>query len=190
MHRFSNDTKIKSKRDDKISNRLKWHWHNISIWNNRKIYNFIKCSISLGRLVQWKNVRFVNFAKRRPRFDPRRGPFFSDAWIRNVCLTEFSTLSDGFFQSRNLDSKSCTRQLYYCMKRNVALEIGPMTSHLKEWMTSYTLLRNSIQQYKQPGAVSYAFKLTAGTNRMTEEQCLRPSDRESESERERGLQAG
>ena len=65
------------------------------------------------------------------------------------------------------------------MKRNVALEIGPMTSHLREWMTSYTLLRNSIQRYKQPGAVSYAFKLTAGTNRMTEEQCLRPSDRES-----------
>ena len=31
----------------------------------------------------------------------------------------------------------------------------------------------------QPEAVSYAFKLTAGTNRMTEEQCLRPSDRES-----------
>ena len=77
------------------------------------------------------------------------------------------------------------------MKRNVALEIGPMTSHLREWMTSYTtLLRNSIQRYKQPGAVSYAFKLTAGTNRMTEEQCLRPSDRESESERERGLQVG
>ena len=34
-------------------------------------------------------------------------------------------------------------------------------------------------QFMQPEAVSYAFKLTAGTNRMTEEQCLRPSDRES-----------
>ena len=40
--------------------------------------------------------------------------------------------------------KSCMRQIYYCMKRNVALEIGPMTS-------------------QQPGAASLrVMKLTAG----------------------------
>ena len=39
----------------------------------------------------------------------------------------------------------------------------------------------------QPEAVFYAFKLTAGTNRMTEEQCLRPSERESRSKRKRTI---
>ena len=53
-------------------------------------------------------------------------------------------------------------------------------------MTSYISYYAILQQrHKQPEAVFYAFKLTAGTNRMTEEQCLRPSDRESRSKRKR-----
>ena len=119
---------------------------------------------------------------------------FSDA-IVFIYLLRLALKFDGNFRHMDMSInhhatsiRKAVATFYYCMKRNVALEIGPMTSHLREWMTSYTLLRNSIQRYKQPGAVSYAFKLTAGTNRMTEEQCLRPSDRESE--RERGLQVG
>ena len=53
-----------------------------------------------------------------------------------------------------------------------------MTSSESEWrhIIYYDILHT---RFMQPEAVSYAFKLTAGTNRMTEEQCLRPSDRES-----------
>ena len=50
-------------------------------------------------------------------------------------------------------------------------------------LSYYAILQQ--QRHKQPEAVFYAFKLTAGTNRMTEEQCLRPSDRESRSKRKR-----
>ena len=65
------------------------------------------------------------------------------------------------------------------------MKIGPMMSNLREWMTSYISYYAILQRYKQPEAVFYAFKLTAGTNRMTEEQCLRPSDRESRSKRKK-----
>ena len=51
-------------------------------------------------------------------------------------------ISDGFFQSRNV-GRSAVAAIYYCMKRNVALKIGPMTSLLEGTMTSYAILRNS-----------------------------------------------
>ena len=42
---------------------------------------------------------------RGPRFDPRRGLLFRRELIRKKCLTEHP-LSDGYLQSRNLDSKT------------------------------------------------------------------------------------
>ena len=47
---------------------------------------------------------------RGPRFDPSRGLLFRRELIRKRCLTENPT-SDGFFQSRNLDSKAVATSL-------------------------------------------------------------------------------
>ena len=56
-------------------------------------------------------------------------------------------------------------------------------------VTSYIIYYDILHiRFMQPEAVSYAFKLTAGTNRMTEEQCLRP--KAIRAKRERGLQVG
>ena len=46
---------------------------------------------SRGRLVQWKNVRFVNCSTMGPRFEARRGLLSFQAarsLSRNLCLTE------------------------------------------------------------------------------------------------------
>ena len=67
-----------------------------------------------GRLAQWKNTRFVIFRPRGPRFDPRRGNLFRrDNINSHVCLT-VTQQSDGYFQSRNLESKKAvaTTTLY------------------------------------------------------------------------------
>ena len=52
------------------------------------------------------------------------------------------------------------------MKRNVALEIGPMTSHLREWtMTSYILyLRNSTKTILIYTSNLRQYQLTGLTN--------------------------
>ena len=45
--------------------------------------------------------------------------------------------------------------IYYCMKRNVTLEIGPMTSLLRWWtMTSYILYYDILQPILQPATVT------------------------------------
>ena len=55
--------------------------------------------------------------------------YFSDAIIRNM----FDGKSNYRTGSSNLATsirKGCSGKIYYCMKRNVALEIGPMTKLL------------------------------------------------------------
>ena len=108
--------------------------------------------------------------------------------------------SDGFFQSSNLISEiSCCDNLL-CMKRNVALEIGPMTSLLR-------LLDNDVI-YSTPKFYNYTkiytsnlwrhhYELnhTAESLEMDEEQCHRPSKRwnmrpPTRVKSERGLQVG
>ena len=98
----------------------------------------INKAVSRGRLVQWKNVRFVKISSKGDRGSiPAEGSFFSGA-INSQFMFDRNHISDGFFQSCNLVSKSAVAATYYCMKRNVALKIGPMTK-----MTSYILLRNT-----------------------------------------------
>ena len=112
-------------------------------------------SKSRGRQVQWKSTRFVKFRPRGPRFETRHGFYL---FRRESNYLRLALKFDGNFRHMDMSInhhatsiRKAVATFYYCMKRNVALEICPMTSHLREWMTSYTLLRNSIQRYKQPG---------------------------------------
>ena len=89
-----------------------------------------------GRLVQWKNVRFVNISSKGDRGSiPAEGSFFSDAIFslsKNALhkgLTEI-LYRTGSYNHATLPCKSAVAAIYYCMKRNIALEIGPMTSLL------------------------------------------------------------
>ena len=71
---------------------------------------------------------------------------------RNLCLAEFPTIGRDN-QSRNLVSlKFAVATTYYCMKRNVALEIGPTEREaLRGRLTQpYTLLRNTTIIYNKP----------------------------------------
>ena len=54
--------------------------------------------------------------------------YFSDAIIRNACLTENPTIGRVLPISQPRLEKAVAAEIYYCMKRNVALKIGPMTS--------------------------------------------------------------
>ena len=62
------------------------------------------------------------------RSPPKEASFQTRQFLK-MFRTKFdgNPISDGFFQSRNL-GRSAVTAIYYCMKRNVALEIGPMTS--------------------------------------------------------------
>ena len=75
------------------------------------------------------------------------------------------------------------------MKRNVALEIGPMTSPLSNvdddviYFTTqfYTIYYNETSNLRQ-----YLYELNhMRRQEMTEEQCHRPSDRDAERKRKR-----
>ena len=110
---------------------------NLLNWNK---FIAIKHEYSRGRLAQWKSVRFVKIFVTGPRFETRRRGFLFRCYnINSQCMF------DGIFHpirrvlpiSQPRLGKSCMRQIYYCMKRNVALEIGPMTSHLRSGMTTY-----------------------------------------------------
>ena len=67
-----------------------------------------------GRLVQWKNVRFVNFVRGDRGSIPATGGLFNRELIFELIsqkgLTEIHCV-DGFFQSRNLDAESCARSI-------------------------------------------------------------------------------
>ena len=87
--------------------------------------------MSRGRLAQWKTVRFVKFV-RGDRGSIPAEDYVSDAIFSSKeknashkCLTENPT-SDGFFQSRNLDSKAVAASPLSEEERN--LEKWPMTS--------------------------------------------------------------
>ena len=74
---------------------------------------------------------------RGPWFESRQGPFFSDAiYSRKFFAQMFDGKSNYrtcYINSHNLtDQKSCCDILYW-VKRNVALEIVPMTSCLRVW---------------------------------------------------------
>ena len=68
-----------------------------------------------GRLVQWKNVRFVIFRPRGPSFETRRRSFFSD----HLYLTDASIhrTSQSITQPRS--QKVVAAETYHCMKGNV-----------------------------------------------------------------------
>ena len=67
------------------------------------------------------------FCPRGPWFDPRRRKllFRHDNSHQRF---DGNPISDGFFQFTQPCQSQLLRTTYYCMKRNVALEIGPMTS--------------------------------------------------------------
>ena len=87
-------------------------------------------------------------------------------------------------------SEKAIATTYYCMKRNVALEIGPMMSLFQrggQWRHN-NLLRNSTLFYNtiQATCDGISTSLTIRQRQeMTEEQCHRPSDRDAESKRKR-----
>ena len=69
--------------------------------------------MSRGRLVQWKNVRFVIFVRGDRGSIPAKGGIFSSANFiySQQARTIIPTNLDGFFQSRNLNAKSCARSI-------------------------------------------------------------------------------
>ena len=114
------------------------------------IYCVYNVFTSWGRLAQWLSVRFVKFVSRGPRFEYRRGFYFSVAIYSQKGLTAISNIRTCYIVSRNLSDKQLLQQSLL-VKRNVALEIGPMTSHLREWndviysTTQFYLIYNTMQ---------------------------------------------
>ena len=80
-------------------------------------------SPSRGRLVEWKNVRFVIDFSRGQRFDPRRRKLLFRRDLFSKCFAQRfdrNPISNGFIQSRNL-VRSAVAAICYCMKRKCSL---------------------------------------------------------------------
>ena len=110
-----------------------------------------KSSTSQGRLVQWKNVRFIIDFSRGPRFDPRRRTTFQSRFLSQKGLTEIQYV-DGFFQSRNLDRSAVATSTLY--ERERSPQIGPMTSYLCVGVTSYILYLRDSTTIPQPVSIT------------------------------------
>ena len=105
-------------------------------------YSLTKQQTSRGRLAQWQSVRFVNSFTRGPRFESRRGFFFS---VANLFVKRIDS---------NLQQSDELHQLTQPCSRK-AVENGSTKSEeerslgnwsydvIRDRVTSYTLLRNS-----------------------------------------------
>ena len=99
------------------------------------------CQERRGRLVQWKNVRFVIFS-----FGDRGSILAVGFSFQSRFNSQY--MVDGTSNTRTRDTHATYRKKLlrhlHCMKENVALKIGSMTSLLILWtVTSYILLRES-----------------------------------------------
>ena len=101
------------------------------IMNNYFNFNFfgrIMKKHGRGLLVQWKNTRFIKFSFKENvvRFSPRRLLFRRDL----LNFAKMFNRTSNYWTSYNLATSigKCCCDTFYCMKGNVALKIGPMTS--------------------------------------------------------------
>ena len=88
------------------------------------------------------------------RSSPRKFHFRRDIFSRKFlhkCLTETPTIGQVLPISQPWSRKGCCDAKFYCMKRNVALEIGPTEREaLRGGLTQrYTLLRNTALIYNK-----------------------------------------
>ena len=120
------------------------------------------------------------------RFPPRIFLFSCEFIRKNLFRKQDwrqSPISDGFFQSRNLEEeRSCCLPKNLLEEEERSLENRSYDVTVLEcgMMTSYILLRNSTTTQATWGGISTRYKFYGWKpTEMTEEQCLRPSDRES-----------
>ena len=147
---------------------------------------WIQASNSLGRLAQWKTVRFV---KSLSEGTAVRSPPRILLFRRNLFSRIFAQMFDGISNYRMssfnhaTSTKKAVGTTTTVWRGNITLEIGPMTSLLRnvgQWRHN-TLLPNSTLHYK-PNTSNlrrhhYEVNHTGESLEMAEERCLRPSER-------------
>ena len=144
-------------------------------------------------VVERSHRKKISFT-RGPRFESRRGLYFSDAIFSRIshkCLTAISNYQTCYIVSRNLSIGMAVAAISTEWRGNVALEIGPMTSSPlsnvdDDVIYSTTQFYTILQQYKQPVAVSLQTQPYSGDKRWLKSNATG----QAMGNRERGLLVG
>ena len=109
--------------------------------------------ISRGRLAQWKNVRFVIFRPRGPRFESRQGFFFSVANLFVKRIDGNLQHRTSYINSRNLDLEKAVENVSTSEEER-SLENWSYDVIMSQSDVIYTLLRYSTHTTLQPVTIT------------------------------------